>query len=115
VIRTKGRNRFDYNGRPFIWYVVREAELRIASSDKRFVVMLELIGHNPLMSVSGQEFLGIPSSVKRPTWIVSPRFNQPIGGALVREILDWCFDLEHEINFYDGPPQTTIQRAWNSC
>jgi hypothetical protein len=114
VIRTKGRNRFDYNGRPFVWYVESETQLRIASVDKHFVVMLELVGHKPLMSVAGQEFLGIPASVKRPTWLVAPRFNQTVGGALVREILDWCFDPEHEINLYDGPKKTTIQRAWDS-
>jgi hypothetical protein len=58
--------------------------------------------------------LGIPPSVKRPAWLVAPRFNQPVGGALVREILDWCFDPAHEINPYDGLPQATIQRAWDS-
>ena len=113
MIRTKGRNRFDYNGRSFVWYVAREIELHIASEDKRFVVMLELIGNQPLLSVSGQEFLGIPPTVNRPAWIVASHFRQPFGGALIREILDWCFDPDHEVVHYEGPPQSTIQRAWD--
>ena len=114
MIRTKNRNQFDYNGRPFVWYIARDSELRIASADKRFVVMYELIGNRRLISVAGQEFIGILPSVKRPAWLVAPQFRQSIGGALVREILDWSFDAEHEINLYDGPSQTTIQRAWDS-
>jgi hypothetical protein len=114
VIRTKGRNRFDYNGRQFIWYVADETQLRIASTDKRFVVMFELIGNQPLMSVSGYEFLGIPPSLQLPIWIVLPRFSNSVGGALVREILDWCFNPDHEIVLYDGPLKTTVQRAWDS-
>ena len=113
VIRTKGRSRFDYNGRNFVWHIARDVELRIASTDKKFVVMYELIGSRPLMSVSGAEFVGVQPAAKRPLWLVPPHFNRPIGGALVREILSWCFDPGHEIIPYEGPPQTTIQRAWD--
>jgi hypothetical protein len=114
VIRTKGRNRFNYNGRPFVWYVADETQLRIASMDKRFVVMFELIGKQPLMSISRHEFPGIPPSHPLPIWIVSPHFSQTVGGALVREILDWCFNPDHEIILYDGLSKTTAQRAWDS-
>ena len=114
VIRTKGRSRFSYNGRPFVWYVLDETQLRIASADKHFVVAFELIGNGPLLSVSGPEFLGISPSVKRPVWIVPPQFTDSIGGKLIRAILDWCFDPKHVIVPYDGPRQTTVQRAWDS-
>lgn len=114
LIRTKGRNRFDYNGRDFVWYIAHEVELRIASTDKQFAIMYELVGNGPLISVSGPEFPGVPASVKRPVWLVPPGFRRSLGGALVREILDWSFDPGHEINLYDGPAQTTIQRAWDS-
>jgi hypothetical protein len=113
MIRTKGRRRFDYNGRPFVWFIARDVELRIASVDKRFVVMYELIGNHPLMSISGQEFIGIPLAARRPVWIVAPPFVQSLGSAKVREILDWCFDPGHELLLYDDPPKTTVQRAWD--
>ncbi|HEY1068596.1 MAG TPA: hypothetical protein VGE52_20900 [Pirellulales bacterium] len=111
MIRTKGRNRFDYHGRGFVWHVAREVELRIASTDKSFAVMYELIGGRPLIAVSGPEFPGIPATLKRPTWIVPPSFSHSLGGTLVREILDWCFDPAHEIKPYEGSLGTTIERA----
>jgi hypothetical protein len=114
MIRTKGRNQFDYHGRAFVWRIAREIELRIASADKQFAVMWELIGNRPLMAVIGPEFLGIEPTVRRPAWIVPPTFHRSLGGALVREILDWCFDPNHEVIPFTGPPQTTIQRAWDS-
>ena len=114
MIRTKGRNRFDYNGRDFVWHIAREVELRIASTDKQFVVMYELIGDHPRLSVSGPEFLGVPPTLNRPVWLIPPHFGQRIGGALVREILDWSFDPSHQIIPYEGPPQSTIQHAWDN-
>jgi hypothetical protein len=114
MIRKKGRYRFDYKGRQFVWYYAHDISLRIASVDKQFGVLYELIGNNRLVAVSGPEFIGITKTVKRPVWIVPPQFSRPIGPALVREILDWCFDPDHTLIPYDGPPQTTIQRAWDS-
>jgi hypothetical protein len=114
VIRTKGRRRFTYNGRRFVWYIARDIKLRIASNDKQFAVMYELIGNSPLFAVSGPEFLGVPATIKRPVWLVPPRFTRPLGSALVREVLEWCIDASHEIVRYEGLSQTTIQRAWDS-
>ena len=114
AIRTKGRASFDYNGRAFVWHVADEFLLRIASTDKQFSVAYELVGNNRLLAVGGPEFIGIPKTVSRPTWIVPPEFSAEIGGRTVREILDWCFDPNHEIVPYDGPPGSTVQRAWDS-
>ena len=114
AIRTKGRVRFDYNGRPFVWHVADEVVLRIASADKHFSVAYELIGNNPLLAVGGPEFVGIAKSVSRPAWIVPPKFNARVSGRLVREVLNWCFDPDHEIIPYEGQPGTTVQRAWDS-
>lgn len=114
MIRTKGRNKFDHHGRSFVWYVKDDCLLCIASSDKRFSVWYELIGNQPLMSVSGQEFIGIARSVKRPAWIVPPNFGSAVGGKLIQKVLDWCFDENHEIVPYEGPSGTTVERAWDS-
>ena len=113
AIRTKGRAKFNYNGRNFVWYTSQMVLLRIASVDKQFSVGYELLGNNRLLVVSGPEFLGIDKTI-RPAWIVPPPFSTEIGGSTVREILDWCFDSAHEIVPYAGPPGTTIQRAWDS-
>ena len=114
AIRTKGRASFDYNGRAFVWHVADEVLLRIASTDKQFSVAYELVGNNRLLAVGGPEFIGIPKTSSRPAWIVPPEFSAEIGGRTVREILDWCFDPNHEIVPYDGPPGSTVQRAWDS-
>lgn len=115
AIRTKGRAPFDYNGRAFVWHVADDVLLRIASADKQFSVAYELLGSNRLLSVGGPEFIGLPNTVTRPAWIVPPEFSAKIGGRTVREILDWCFDPNHVILLYDGPPGTTVQRAWDSA
>ncbi len=114
AIRTKGRAPFDYNGRKFVWHVTDEVLLRIASVDKQFSVAYELVGTNRLLGVGGPEFIGIPKTVRRPAWIVPPEFSAEIGGRTVREILEWCFDADHQIVPYEGPPGTTIQRVWDS-
>ena len=114
AIRTKGRAPFDYNGRKFVWHVTDEVLLRIASVDKQFSVAYELVGTNRLLAVGGPEFIGIPKTVRRPAWIVPPEFSAEIGGRTVREILEWCFDADHQIVPYEGPPGTTIQRVWDS-
>ena len=62
----------------------------------------------------GFEIIGIPKTVRRPAWIVPPEFSAEIGGRTVREILEWCFDADHQIVPYEGPPGTTIQRVWDS-
>jgi hypothetical protein len=71
-------------------------------------------GDHPRLSVSGPEFLGVPPTLNRPIWLMPPRFGQGIGGALVREILDWSFDPSHQIIPYEGPHQSTIQHAWDN-
>ena len=114
AIRTKGRASFDYNGRAFVWHVVDDCVLRIASADKQFSIGYDLIGHKRLMAVAGPEFIGIPKTVRRPAWIVPPELPTEIGGRTVRAILDWCFDPDHEIARYDGPPGNPVQRAWDS-
>lgn len=114
AIRTKGRSPFHYNGRDFVWHVSEDVLLRIASVDKQFSVAYEIVGNHRLLAVGGPEFIGLPNTAKRPAWIVPPEFSAEIGGRTVREILDWCFDPNHEIVLYDGPPGTTIQRAWDS-
>lgn len=114
AIRKKGRAQFNYNGRQFVWYVHREIYLRIASVDKQFSVTYELIGNTPLMGVTGPEFIGLPNTVRRPALIVPPPFSAEMGGRTVRQILDWCFDPNHVIAPYDGPPGGTVQRAWAS-
>jgi hypothetical protein len=81
MIRKKGRYKFDYNGRSFVWNFFQDVSVRIASVDKQFSVLYELIGNNCLVAVSGPEFIGIARTVRRPVWIVPPsvdRSDQPL-------------------------------------
>lgn len=114
AIRTKGRRRFDFNGRPFVWFVKDDVYLRIASGDKRFSVIFELVGKQPLLGVSSHGFPGIPDAIARPAWIIPPKFaTQGSTPALVREVLEWCHDPDHEVVPYRGPPTSALQRMWD--
>ncbi len=113
AIRTKGRRPFDFNGRSFVWHLPDEVYMRIASTDKQFSVLYELIGSEPLLGVSSHGFIGVPDSAPRPMWIVPPLFPNRGGSTpgLVRDILEWCFDPEHEVVPYRGPRTTALQRT----
>ena len=106
-IRTKGRAKFDYCGRQFVWWVDNETHLRIASADKQFVVSYllydpESVG--PLLAVHGPEFPGVSSTGSRPVWFVPPKFSATSMGGHVVEILDWCFKTEKHERFAGNPP-----------
>ncbi|MGC8644604.1 MAG: hypothetical protein ACP5XB_32465, partial [Isosphaeraceae bacterium] len=97
--RTKGRAKFDFKGRPFVWWVDGDYGLRIASADKRFVVAVALgraSDEAPILVVHGQEFPGLPSGVPRPVHLIVP---EPRGGSMgvwVEELLMWSFNPSHE-------------------
>jgi hypothetical protein len=105
--RTKGRAKFDFHGRPFVW-VDRDSWLRIASLDKRFVVAYALaraLDQPPILAVHGQEFPGLKPSEPRPAYLVVP---EPAGrsmGAQVNHLLAWAFDQPHDLVRADGPPR----------
>ena len=63
--RTRGRAKFDFKGRPFVWWIDGDYWLRIASADKCFVVAFALgraSDQVPILAVHGPEFLGLPSA-----------------------------------------------------
>lgn len=69
--RTRGRAKFDFNGRQFVWWIDGDYWLRIASADKRFVVAFALgraSDQVPILAVHGPEFLGLPPAPRLPTW-----------------------------------------------
>jgi hypothetical protein len=73
--RTKKRAKFDFQGRPFVWWVEDEYYLRIASLDKKFVVAHPLwrrMEHPPVIEVIGEEFPGVAPSHPRPCWFIVP-------------------------------------------
>ncbi|TWT81674.1 hypothetical protein CA13_31270 [Planctomycetes bacterium CA13] len=93
-IRKKGRAQFDFNGRPFVWWIEGDVHLRIASDDKRFIVGYLLIGDSSLLVVHGPEFPGIQNP-ERPLRIwVPPLSPTPVIGQHVNHILTMCFDGE---------------------
>lgn len=103
--RTKGRAKFDFRGRPFIWWIEGDWWLRIASLDKRFVVAYPL-GHSiyspTTLVVHGPEFPGLRND-QRPVFLVIPEPAGKSMGAWVDQILRWSFDASHELIFTDGP------------
>jgi hypothetical protein len=107
--RTKGRARFDFQGRPFVWRIDGDRWLRIASLDKRFVVASPLgraIGQPPVLVVHGQEFPGLTSSDPRPVYLIVP--ESPSGGSMgawVEQILAWSFDESHALIRAQEPPR----------
>ena len=106
--RTKGRAKFDFRGRPFMWWVDRDYWLRIASIDKRFVIAFALgrvVDQPPILVVYGQEFLGLLPSEPRPVFLIT---LEPAGdsmGAWVDQLLAWSFDQLHELRRAEGPPR----------
>ena len=104
--RTKGRARFDFRGRAFVWWVDRDYWLRVSSLDKKFVIAYALgcaADTPPVVGVSGFEFPGIDRKEPRPVWLVAPELSGSMG-AWVEQLLSWSFDPGHEIN-RTGPPQ----------
>lgn len=106
--RTKGRARFDFQSRPFVWWIDGDRWLRIASDDKQFVVAYPL-GRAPdqpaVLVVHGHEFPGLEQSARRP---INLRVFEPSGdsiGAWVQALLQWCFDPTHELIEIADPPR----------
>ena len=89
AVRKKGRSAIEVNGRSFVWWVHRDREVRIASSDKRFVVAYRWFG-DPLLTVSGQEFPGISASEPRPVFLLPPGFAYRSPAGLARHVIQWA-------------------------
>ena len=101
-IRRKGRARFDYHGRQFVWWVDNDTYLRIASADKQFVVAYLLFDPDsvgPLLAVHGPEFPGVSNKDSRPVLLVPPKFSADSMGGHVADVLDWCFGTEKHERF----------------
>jgi hypothetical protein len=113
-IRVKGRAKFDYRGRQFVWWVDNDTYLRIASADKQFVVAYLLFDPNfigPLLAVHGPEFPGVSRKESRPSWFVPPKFSATSMGGHVAEILDWYFQTENHERFAGTPPPACAGRV----
>jgi hypothetical protein len=107
--RTKGRAKFNFHGRPFIWWVDGDRWLRIASLDKKFVVAVPLgvdYAVPPLLEVIGEEFPGLPEAMPRPVRLVTPRLfdNSALRGmgGWVESILEFAFDDGRATEIYTG-------------
>ena len=109
--RTKGRAKFDFRGRAFVWWVDGDYWLRVSSLDKKFVIAYALgraADTPPVVGVRGFEFPGIDRKEPRPVWLVAPEFGGSGGsggsmGPWVEQLLSWSFDPGHEINRTDPP------------
>ncbi len=106
--RTKRRAKFDFRGRPFVWWVDGDRYLRIASADKKFIIAFPLGGSGPpAIAVIGQEFPGVEPVVPRPVWLrlSAPWASGKSMGAWVDELLRWSFDPAHSLTRLDKPPE----------
>lgn len=95
--RTKGRMKVMVAGRQFIWYVHADTDLHVASADKKFSIVYPWPWTREQMTVSGQEFPGIDRAEKRPVQILAPHFEYYSLKDLVKRLIRWSFDPEHEI------------------
>ena len=106
AIRTKGRRKFVFEGRDFVYYYDEPWSLHVASADKKFVVILffffipwdpQPIDCYPL-KVVGQEFPGLVRDGQQKIFLryphVDAEYNKPSG---IRHLLEWCFSLDKEI------------------
>jgi hypothetical protein len=97
--RTKGRAKFDFHGRPFLWWVDGDRYLRITSLDKKFIIAYP-VGTEPnspaVVEVIGSEFPGVENSEARPLWFVAPTLPATSIGACVEVLLTWSFDTSLE-------------------
>lgn len=103
--RTKRRAKFDFRGRPFVWWVDNGYYLRISSLDKKLVIAYplgtELNGPIPFQ-VIGPEFPGLESSPERPVWIVAPTVSGDLG-CWVDRLLAWSFDATRQLEKSEPP------------
>ena len=102
-VRTKGRAKFYFRGRAFVWLVQDDKWLRVASADKRFVVAYSMIverGEKPCLVVNGEEFLGLENH-RRPIHLLPELPNSNSVGSLVNNLLEWCFDPNHPLIIVD--------------
>ncbi|MCC6359981.1 MAG: hypothetical protein IT450_14650 [Phycisphaerales bacterium] len=104
--RTKGRAKFDFRGRAFVWWVDGDRYLRIASLDKKFVIALVLGTEDcEVVEVSGAEFPGVETTEPRPLWFVAPPLPKTSMGAWVERLLTWSFDESQSRRRIDKPPR----------
>ena len=106
--RTKGRAKFDFRGRAFVWWVDGDYWLRIASLDKKFAVAFALgraPDQSPILTIHGNEFPGLESSGARPVYLIVPEPSGNSMGAWVDHLLSWSFDQSHELTQAAGPPK----------
>ena len=104
--RTKRRAKFDFRGRPFLWWVDGDKYLRIASADKKFVIAYLIGTEEPaVVEVIGPEFPGAESSERRPLWFVAPELPESSMGAWVDRLLTWSFDTSQNRERLDTRPR----------
>ena len=106
--RTKGRAKFDFHARPFLWWVDGDRYLRITSLDKKFIIAYPM-GTEPeapaVIEVIGPEFPGVESSEERPLWFVAPTLPSTSMGAWVDRLLNWSFDTSQKRERVNARPR----------
>jgi hypothetical protein len=106
--RTKGRAKFDFHGRPFLWWVDGDRYLRITSLDKKFIISYPMGTRSDapaVVEVIGSEFPGIECSESRPMWFVAPTLPATSMGAWVDRLLTWSFDTSQKRERVNAPPR----------
>jgi hypothetical protein len=105
--RTKARAKFDFGGRPFVWWIENEKYLRICSLDKKFIIACWL-GTAPdapeVVEITGPEFPGLSASEGRPLYVVAPPRKGASMGAWVHALLTWSFQRDRVLERVNLPP-----------
>jgi hypothetical protein len=109
----KGRRKFNYNGREFVWYMkltddysyaYENPQLHLISMDKKIIISYQPLqdSQNRFLIAKGPEFGGLENKsgswrrFRIPLWedeIITPKF--------IRNLLDWYFDDKKEIQEVD--------------
>jgi hypothetical protein len=101
--RTKGRARFGFRGRKFLWWVDGDRYLRITSLDKKFTIAYAMEPGQPaVVEVRGPEFPGIEASERRPLRFAAPVLPTTSMGAWVHCLLSWSFDTSQKRERVEG-------------
>ncbi len=106
--RTRGRAKFQFRDRLFVWWVDADRWLRIASQDKHFVVAYGLgraVEQRPVLVVHGEEFPGLEPSDSRPIHLETVELTSNSMGSWVNDLLSWCFDESKILVRADAPPR----------
>ena len=116
AISKKKRRSIEYQRMRFLWWVKDDFDgngnmlsVHVASEDKKFIIehfLVKLNTAKSYLTIVGHYFPGLDKRSGNSIRIVCPDFRSAMVDNVVtpktiRSILEWCFQLDKEIDLYD--------------